>query len=661
MAKDHPRAKSSTLLIPSKFRPPFRECFADKNLSYNDTIDYKYSDLYVGNEISSMGYFPAAPQQVMAVNNLLDQNDPEASISEDKSQEIFDLIKERFHQHDHAPVECHRDSILEGDRAEGNHILSKQMMQAYIVSYWYHFSDQMPILHKPTFSPNKTPNLLLLAIMSIGAALLDRTHGPKVVKAGAKLSNFLAWQLRWEIFMDTNSRPPAKLWVFQTLILLELYEKMYSTRELHERANIHHASMIQLMRRGRSLLGKPIMETLPHPLNGSRSSSTAPLTAEEWWDQWVTNESTRRAAFAAFIIDSTHATMFGHSGVMVAHEMRLPLPCDEALWRATSSAEVGRIETNLLAEGIKPISFIEGLKRTLSRQGVQTNSLGRTVLMAGLLSVSWHMNQRDLQVNVFGGRAISSLGGRDNWRATLTRAYDSWKADFDGYLQGNEPSTDPYRFDAAQKNEFNLVFESRTVLHALSHMAMHAEILDIQMFARAKKLLGRAIGPQELYSAQRRIKNDWAPSARARDATFYALKFLCSVLVPDAVPPSQTGSYLQEEPYQAKNDVLLNRPWVLYYATLIVWCYGYASEGPAPSVSPPATYQENMHQMRNYLITYGSISDPSGLADIKGFNNNTALLLVLRDTFADTRWELLHEASALLNNCITLNLGASIF
>lgn len=615
-----------------------------------------------------MGYFPAAPQQVMAVNNLLDKPSSESTLSEEKSQEIFDLIKDRFHENDTAPFERRRDSILEGDRSDEEHMLSKEMMQSYIGCYWHNFSDQMPILHKPTFLPDKTPNLLLIAMMTIGAALLNRTHGLHVVKAGAKLSNFLAWHLRWEIFMDANFRPPAKLWMFQTLILLELYEKMYSTRELHERAHIHHATTIQLMRRGRSLIGKSALESPPNPLdsaNGSRhsSSSAAPQTAEEWWNHWITNEATRRAAFAAFVIDSIHATMFGHSGVMVAHEMRLPLPCDESLWRATSSAEVGRLEANLMSRGIKPVSFLEGLKRTLSHQEVQTNSFGRTVLMAGLLSVSWHMHQRDLQVNVLGGGVIHSLGGRDKWRATLTRAYDSWKADFDKSLNRGEFAADPYLSShPANRKHFNIVFESRMVLHHLAHMAMHADIVDVQMFARAKRLLGRVIGPQEFNSAQRRIKDGWAPSARARDATYYALKFLCSVLIPDAVSPSQAAGYDPEGmgPYNAKDDVLLNRPWVLYFATLVVWCYGYALEGPIPNHQPPATVEEKRDQMRSYLITYGSIKEPNELRTAKGLNNNTALLLVLKDTFADTRWELLQEGSNLLNNCIMLNSGAAV-
>lgn len=614
-----------------------------------------------------MRLFSKSPQHVMAVNNVLDQSVPENTISEEKSQEIFDFIKDRFHENKHDPAERERDSILQGDRSVGDHMLSKRMMQAYIASYWYHFSDQMPILHKPTFSPDNTPHLLLLAMMTIGAACLDRTHGHKVTKAGAKLSNFLAWHLRWEIFMDVNFRPPAKLWVFQTLILLELYEKMYSTRELHERAHIHHATTITLMRRGRSLIGKSAIDTPPNPrdsTNGSQhptGSRAAPSTPEQWWNQWLMNESTRRAAFAAFVVDSIHATMFGHSAVMVAHEMRLPLPCDESLWRATSSAEVGRTESDLRSRGVKPMSFLEGLKRTLSNREVKTNSFGRTIIMAGLMSVSWHMHQRDLQVNILGGGVMQALGGRDKWRATLTRAYDSWRANFDHSLDRSAPHRDSHWYDATRKKEDNIVFESRTVLHHLAHMAMHADIVDCQMFARAKRLLGRTIGPAEFSAAQRRIKELWAPTARARDATYYALQFLRSVLVPDDMGPSHASGHLQDGEYDAREDVLLNRSWVLYFAALVVWCYGFALEGPCSGcVESPVTADDKKRQMRDYLIRYGRIKDPNELRSTRGLNNNTAVLLVLKDSFATTRWELLHEGSNLLSNCIVLNSGVPL-
>ena len=659
-----------------------------------DGFGAQFQNAFHQNNPSVDGNFiPAMPaQHPMAVTSIVDISPPETMLSDGKRFELLDLITERFNETSHAPVVKNKESLLEGDRDDDSHILSLRMMQKYIESFWYHFHPQMPILHKPTFAADKTPNLLLLAIMALGASSLNKPHPIPLTQACSELSNFLAWHLRWEVFMDSDFSPPAKLWVFQTLLLLEIYEKMFSTRALHERAHIHHATTLTLMRRGSSLLGRSALDSPPsvrdekHGHSGNSSShASGTTTPDEWWNHWITNEATRRAAFAAFVIDSTHATMFGHSAVMVAHEMRLPLPCDEALWSATSSAEVGRVESSLHSNGIKPTTFLDGLKKTLNGQNVRTNSFGRTILMAGLLSVSWHMNQRDLQIH-----SLGVLGGRDKWRGPLTRAFDVWRRDFDETLAQSpqsvrQQSPTPYTFST--KLDEDNIFESRTVLHHLAHMAMHVDIVDCQIFARANRLLGRSITPQDYAGAQRRMK-EWVPTARARDATFYALRFLSQVLVEDnathnnhhhhhqyhTTPPgttlpssttssSGTGgggstSTFGTLTYSARDDSLLNRPWVLYFAALIVWSYGYALDGrmsaPLPTLETPAQVTANM---RLYLQRVGGVRAPDDLSSLTGRNECLGVLLVLRSMLERCRWELLHEAARLLGNCCDLLRG----
>lgn len=620
-------------------------------------------------------HMPAIPaQHPMAVTSIVDISPPETILSEDKRQELLYLIEMRFNETSHAPVVKNKTSLLEGDREDDNHVLSLRMMQKYIASYWCNFHPQMPILHKPTFAADKAQNLLLIAIMALGASSLNKPHGIPLTQACSELANFLAWHLRWEVFMDIDFSPPAKLWIFQTLLLLEIYEKMYSTRALHERAHIHHATTLTLMRRGSSLLGRSALDSPPsvrdekhvHSVNSS-SHASGTTTPDEWWNHWIINEATRRAAFAAFVIDSTHATMFGHSAVMVAHEMRLPLPCDETLWSATSSAEVGRGESSLHNNGIKPTTFLEGLKKTLNGLNVRTNSFGRTILMAGLLSVSWHMNQRDLQIHTLG--VTQTLGGRDRWRGPLTRAFDVWRRDFDETLAQSPQAVQqlnptPYTF--SNKMDEENIFESRTVLHHLAHMAMHVDIVDCQIFARANRLLGRSITPQDYNGAQRRMKTAWAPTARARDATFYALRFLSHVLIIDE------GSAYDQRPmgtaviatadggleYSARDDSLLNRPWVLYFAALIVWSYGYALDGPISAPVPALkTSAQMVADMRRFLERTASLTTPDDLSSFHGRNECLGVLMVLRDTFRKTRWELLHEAANLLTNCVELLTG----
>ncbi|KZF25369.1 hypothetical protein L228DRAFT_258802 [Xylona heveae TC161] len=625
-----------------------------------DPSGMQFQSSYYSSGIPMGGMYPPPlpPQHPMTVTSILDTNLPESVLSEEKRQEILDLIQMRFNETGQEPFGKQKETLLDGDRDQDNHILSLHMMQTYISSYWYHFHPQLPILHKPTFVADRTPNLLLIAIIAIGASCLDKMHGYDMTTACAELANFLAWHLRWEVFSDADFRPPAKLWIFQTLLLLELYEKMYSTRMLHERAHIHHATTITLMRRGSSLIGRSPLDSPPsvrddksRSNSGSVSGAPSVTTPEEWWSQWIANEATRRAAFVAFVIDSTHATMFGHSAVMVAHEMRLPLPCDEALWSATSSAEVGRVEASLHANGVKPLTFLEGLKKTLNGQPVRTNSFGRTILMAGLLSVSWHMNQRDLQVSSLG--VTQALGGRDKWRGALTRAFDFWKRDFDDLLvsQPDGVST-PYHYSNGLDEEN--VYEGRTVLHHLAHMAMHVDTVDCQIFAGATRLLGRSITKVDYHAAQRRMRENWAPSARARDATFYALRFLRQVLLPEENPhigPAKAASAPETFDYSARDDFLLNRPWVLYYSALIVWSYGFALDGRVQPGQLPdlSTTELKVRDMRGFLRRVGGVRSPDDLAHIRDRNSCIGMLMLLSDMYQKTRWELLHEGARLLS------------
>lgn len=593
-------------------------------------------------------YSNIIPQHPMSVTSILDSSPPEALMSEEKRQAILHLINTRFNVSAPSSIGIRKETLLGGNTTADGHVLSLRTMHIYIASYWYHFHAQIPILHKPTFVADKIPDLLLLAVIAIGAATLDKMYGESVTEKAAHFANFIGWHLRWEIFMDPDFLPPAKLWVFQALLLLEVYEKMYSTRTLHERGHIHHDTTLTLMRRGSSLVGKFAFDTPNSNYTLSSNGSDSGL-GEDSWSHWVKNEATRRVAFAAFVMDSVHATMFGHSAKMVAHEMRLPLPCDEALWSATSAGEVARMQASLQSNGVKSIMFLDGLKKTLIGQKVRTSSFGRTVLMAGLLSVSWHMNQRDLQVSSLG--VAQALGGRDKWKSALLRSYDNWKRDFDEAVA--EHGSRPYsgRFRPQYPVDVDDVFESRVVLHHLAHMASHVDIVDCQIFAGAGRLLGRSITPRDYSTAREKMVDRWAPKASARDATFYALRFLHQVLLQPNNGPLGPGVCFQGAGYSAREDFLLNRSWVVYFATLIVWSYGFALEGPLRTVPDLRTTADQLRDMQHFLSIFGAVQDPKDLENMSGRNHCLGLLLILKDSFLQTRWELLHEAGSLLESC----------
>jgi hypothetical protein len=585
---------------------------------------------------------------------------PECVLSGPRRQRLLDMIISDFRDGRHAHVTAQRDKTLKGDHDGDTHVLSLRMMQVFCSSFWLNIHPQLPILHRPTFSTETCPDLLLITIMILGASCLEPSYGYEVTQASAELASFLAWHTRRMIFEDPDFIPPAKLWIFQALLLLEIFEKMFSTTTLHQRAHVHHCTTLTLMRRGSSLVGRAALDFAPYDVDPTRTppgpngsvNTCGRNTKDEWWNNWISNEATRRTAFAAFIIDTTHATMFGHAAVMVAHEMRIPLPCDEALWAASSGAEVRSLEHSLTLSGHRPMSFLEALKKTLNSQHVQTNTFGRVTIMAGLMSVSWHMRMQDARASSIG------VGKQGSWSDQLASACNFWRRDFDASLVQSSYNMPIYQdrmlSDVMDKEK---VFESRTVLHHLARMAMFVDIIDCQILAGAKRSMGRVITANDHVAVSRKLRETWAPSHGARDAVFYALRFLSAVLLPEGDGSSGLHPSAQGLAYSARDDNLLNRPWVLYFAALVVWTYGFCLDGP---IAPPLpaytlrTHEIQFRDLRGFLRRVGGVKSADDLQHVKHRNGMLGLLMLLKEIFSKTRWELLHEASDMLGNCIEL-------
>ncbi|KAI5364417.1 hypothetical protein J4E82_011464 [Alternaria postmessia] len=577
----------------------------------------------------------------MAAQTVLDTTLPETALLEDKRKDLLNLIHLQFNETGHAPVMAQKEAIMKGDKDDSRHVVSLCMMQSYISSYWNHVHPQLPILHKPTFDASTCPELLLLAMMCLGASSLEKNYDQETTQSCAQLADFLAWHLRWALLMDPNARPPAKLWAIQSLLLVEVFEKMYSTRLLHERAHVYHATTLTMLRRGNSLTGRSAIYSHPSVEEESSRGTSGTGRPDEWWSLWITKEATTRATLAAFVIDIMHATVFGHSAVMATHEMRLPLPCDEALWSARSSSEVRQA---MQSDYVHPISFLDGLKKAFNKEAVKTSPFGRMILMAGLLNGSWHVNQWDLQTSSLGMTA--ALDTQDERLASLIHALDFWK---------QEDCPAPDRHGCRDGTGGDDVSESQVVLYHLANMATHVNFVDCQIYAGASEILGKQITPQDCKDVQRRME-EWAPTPRARHATFHAFCLLSRVMVRRDRSPNPSNPSSDTSFYSARDDHIPYRSWTLYLATLVVWSYGFALEGPVQTPCQLLSYERKVEDMVLYLNRMGGVKTPEDLSKTSHRNACLGLLIITRDLFVQTRWELLQEAGRSLTKCIEMLL-----
>ncbi|KAI1494059.1 zinc finger protein zas1 [Biscogniauxia mediterranea] len=574
---------------------------------------------------------------------------PDELISEYRRQEVLRWIQ-TSHQKQ-TKYDSRLDSFMvdSGGDMPG---LSLEFLRDCIRHYWDFVSPRLPIVHQPTFSSSRCSIFLLLVIIALGAAQLHTQSMAGDREEYRCLADLIITHVRWDILTTDEASPPVDLAVAQALLLLEFYEKMFSSRKLHERAHIYHPATLTLLRRGSPLIGRSGSESPPEEQQQNGVEHTAASDARTWWIRWAQTESMHRVVFAAFMMDVIHAAMFGHTADMAPHEIRLPLPCDDSLWSASSPELVRQQEANFRMYGIKPVSFLDGLKHAIHGKEVKTHALGRMIIMCGLLSVGWHLRRRETHLKWLEMTSNSS-DTRDKWCGMLLRAFDEWKSSFDRAIRPNDAETD----GSGQQPGSSGLIQSASVLYHLAHISLYIDIVDCQVYAGAKRLLGRKVSTRDYKNVDSRMTL-WADQPVTRKAILHAFRLLHRILIDPrqkrSVPvPNRVGSMYGIQ-YSTRCDTDPHRPWIMYYATLSIWSFVRALESRRqPNMVRP--YSPATHRNPNIVIDYltrvanlHSLDDPASANLREGLPE---LLDVVGALSSDSHSELLQEAFDRLEVC----------
>jgi hypothetical protein len=522
------------------------------------------------------------------------------------------------------------------------------VLEQCITSFWKDVARQMPILHQPTFSANHCPVLLLLAIIPLGAAQLVRLDTVEKTAGYRDLADLIIMGLRWEIQSNEAAQPPVNLWVAQALLFLEFYEKMFSSRQLHERAHIHHVSTLTLLRRG-SPLGRRLgtetpLEALDEPQESDAVEEpirSAPVP-DAWWHRWSSNEAMLRVVFAAYEMDTLHAAIFGHENSLLPSDVGLPLPCDDILWAAETPESVHALETSFYLCGVKPAKFLDGLKKCLHGNTVQTHYRARLTLVIGLLSVACNLRPREKHIKLF--ETVPSQAERSKWTHMMFRALDHWKEGLDSVMSSLE-SHQPGRASSS------MVVEP-TVLFHLTYITTHIDILYCQILAGARLLLGRRVSQKELASAKSYAAT-WATTSEAHVAVLHSAKLLAETLMPQRCSMRDRSSGTFSIEYSCRSDPCIYRPWSLYLAALTIWTYHYTTNQRAPNEEMTESSLEHDLERTAYchIASLAESHDVNQLTEKVSNRGCSAVLQYLSDNLATADPEILIEASSRLREC----------
>ncbi|OLN86955.1 Zinc finger protein klf1-like protein 1 [Colletotrichum chlorophyti] len=594
--------------------------------TFNNNIHYDYESL------TSMSQLDHTPPQHVESNDDL--------ISEHRRQEILrwlQIFRQKQPKYEPRIVSLVQESG--GDLPA----LNLDMMRDCLQEFWKSISPRLPIVHQPTFSSDRCSIYLLMVMIALGAASLSGRDSSGNLEQYGGLADVIISSVRWEILTAEEASPPVGLFIAQSLLLLEFYEKMFSSRRMHERAHIYHSATLTLLRRGSPLMGRAGSESPPEEAAPASNDGTA-SESRTWWIRWAESESMHRVVFAAFMMDILHAAMFGHNADMAPHEIRLPLPCDNSLWTAPTPDAFRQVDGNYRMYGIKQVSFLDGLKSALHGQEVKTHTFGRMIIMSGLLSVGWHLSHRESHLKWLDLRTPSNEthGG---WRNILLRAFDEWKESFDVAAGPNDTSEAP-----GQSSSSNGLIHSAAVLYHLAHISLHVDIIDCQVYAGVKRLVGRRVSTRDHSNAVARMRT-WSNSPPTRHAVLHAFKLLYRVLVDHRGPRRRANSCESlPEPvsvfYSSRSDPDPHRPWTMYYAALTIWSFAQALGIPSKNL-PPVRYSE----IARYLAHFAELDELDDEATMNLGDRLPELLDLLRTSLQQSQSELLREASETLKLC----------
>ncbi|KAK1673360.1 fungal-specific transcription factor domain-containing protein [Colletotrichum godetiae] len=594
--------------------------------TFNNNIHYDYESLTSRSQLD-----PSPPRQVEVSDEL---------ISEHRRQEVLRWLK--VFRHKQPKYEPRIVSLVQESNGDLP-ALSLEMMRDCLQEYWKRISPRLPIVHQPTFSSNRCSIFLLLVMVALGAASLSSRDSTGNLEPYGGLADVIISSSRWEILTHEEASAPVGLSIAQAMLLLEFYEKIFSSRRMHERSHIYHSALLNLLRRGSPLIGRagsesPPEEEAPAPSDGPSSDSRT------WWVRWAESESMHRVVFAAFMMDTVHAAMFGHNADMAPHEIRLPLPCDDGLWTAATPGVFRQLDGNYRMYGIKQVSFLDGLKSALHGQEVKTHTFGRMIIMSGLLSVGWHLSRRESHLKWLDLRTPSTET-HDSWKKILFRAFDEWKESFDNAVGANDLSE-----GLGQPPSSNGPIHSAAVLYHLAHISLHVDIVDCQVYAGAKRLVGRKVSTRDHANAVARMRT-WSNAPSTRHAVLHAFKLLYKVLVDHKTPKRRTSSFgALPEPvsvyYSCRSESDPHRPWIMYYAALTIWSFVQALGIPNRN-TPPGRLSE----IARYLARFSSLEELNEEATRDLNERLPELLDLLETSLKQSHSELLREASERLKLC----------
>ncbi|KAJ7259707.1 hypothetical protein C8J57DRAFT_1471925 [Mycena rebaudengoi] len=221
------------------------------------------------------------------------------------------------------------------DQALG--FLSSSLLDAvsetYLHLFFTRFLAQVPLIHVSTWKMETTSPTLKRVFQACGALFVKTPAAFDFVTATL---GSVTEQIRDE-FSTTNTASsdfcvprPTHQDLILALVLLQTI-CLFQRQGQKSSPNVQHHTMLIAMIRQAGLINRVGSWTAPH--------WSDPISLEAAWMEWVNFETIKRALLLSYLHDCCHCTFSASPPSFSPAELDVHLPCDDALWRASSASE----------------------------------------------------------------------------------------------------------------------------------------------------------------------------------------------------------------------------------------------------------------------------------------------------------------------------------
>ncbi|KAF7984263.1 hypothetical protein HWV62_16106 [Athelia sp. TMB] len=199
-------------------------------------------------------------------------------------------------------------------------------LQHYLYLFLSAFQTQVPIVHPATWDEKGKPNVLLGAAKACGALFVKTRQARSFVSR--KLS-----AAREDLVHEFAKNPTESLdqvHLIMATVLMQTIGLFHQQADQRASSHIYHG-MLVMMIRSTGLIARNAAWTPPN--------LSEPGSLDKIWREWAVHEQTKRALLLSYMHDTCHCIYFAMPASYLHGEMAMYLPCEDALWKASTATE----------------------------------------------------------------------------------------------------------------------------------------------------------------------------------------------------------------------------------------------------------------------------------------------------------------------------------